>query len=450
LHKEPTLLVEGDGITGVVSLPRKAKFGRRRESGEALGIEGPEVGAAAGLQAVRNPVPAFLTASLFPGEKLVHLKTVTVPLRRRPFLHGAAIVSVQQSKKGPPMKIKLPINHHVYVRQSLALATFLLLATGALAQTYTVTDLGTLGPNSLGNYSVAYSINGNGQIAGSSSSSVPNMTDPAFLYSNGQLINLGTLGGEYGQGRSINSSGQIAGYSTLANGSYRAFLYSNGQMVALGTLGADYSVGYALNDAGDVVGSSEQVGGQEHACLFTNGDVIDLGTLGGATSTAHGINNLGVIVGYAYTAAGDFLGFTYQNGTMTPIGTLGGSWSIAYAINDQNQIAGQAYTRGNRAAHAFRLSAGVMADLGTLGGSSSWGLRINSSGTVIGFSTTRSNVYHAFVSFDGGKMQDLNKLIPRRSGWVLGEADGINDAGQIVGYGTIHGQTHAFLLTPAQ
>ena len=166
------------------------------------------------------------------------------------------------------MKIKLPIKHPGYVWQSLTLATFLLFATGALAQTYTVTDLGTLGPNSLGNYSVAYSINGNGQIAGSSSSSNPNMTDPAFLYSNGQLTNLGTLGGEYGQGRSINSSGEIAGYSTLTNGSYRAFLYSNGHMVALGTLGADYSVGYALNDTGDVVGSSEQVGGRTRLPLY--------------------------------------------------------------------------------------------------------------------------------------------------------------------------------------
>jgi probable HAF family extracellular repeat protein len=156
-----------------------------------------------------------------------------------------------------------------------------------------------------------------------------------------------------------------------------------------------------------------------------------------------------VIVGYAYNAKGDFLGFTYQNGTMTALGTLGGSWSIAYAINDNNEIAGQAYTRGNRAAHAFRLSNGVMADLGTLGGSGSWGLAINNSGTVVGFATTKANDYHAFISTGGARMQDLNKLIPRHSGWVLGEADGINDAGQITGYGSIHGETHAFLLTPA-
>jgi probable HAF family extracellular repeat protein len=30
----------------------------------------------------------------------------------------------------------------------------------------------------------------------------------------------------------------------------------------------------------------------------------------------------------------------------------------------------------------------------------------------------------------------------------LGQANAINDAGQITGYGAIGGQTHAFLLTP--
>jgi len=45
-------------------------------------------------------------------------------------------------------------------------------------------------------------------------------------------------------------------------------------------------------------------------------------------------------------------------------------------------------------------------------------------------------------------MKDLNRLIPSGSGWVLSEATGINDAGQIVGSGTVHGQQHAFLLNP--
>jgi probable HAF family extracellular repeat protein len=46
-------------------------------------------------------------------------------------------------------------------------------------------------------------------------------------------------------------------------------------------------------------------------------------------------------------------------------------------------------------------------------------------------------------------MYDLNTLIDPSSGWRLMDAQDINDAGQIVGYG-INGneQGHAFLLTP--
>jgi hypothetical protein len=45
-------------------------------------------------------------------------------------------------------------------------------------------------------------------------------------------------------------------------------------------------------------------------------------------------------------------------------------------------------------------------------------------------------------------MQDLNDLIASGSGWTLGDAVGINDAGQIVGNGMIGGNSHAYLLTP--
>jgi probable HAF family extracellular repeat protein len=39
-------------------------------------------------------------------------------------------------------------------------------------------------------------------------------------------------------------------------------------------------------------------------------------------------------------------------------------------------------------------------------------------------------------------------VVPAGSGWVLNQASGINDSGQIAGFGTILGQTHAFLITP--
>jgi len=125
---------------------------------------------------------------------------------------------------------------------------------------------------------------------------------------------------------------------------------------------------------------------------------------------------------------------------------------IAAAINDANQITGQAYLSANTKAHAFLWANGKMKDIDTLGSTYSEGESINQSGAVVGRMTVSSPslylVYHAFV-FRSGKMQDLNKLIPKSSGWVLEEASGINDAGQIVGVGTLHGQDHGFLLQPS-
>ena len=45
-------------------------------------------------------------------------------------------------------------------------------------------------------------------------------------------------------------------------------------------------------------------------------------------------------------------------------------------------------------------------------------------------------------------IQDLNDLIPADSDIVLNGATGINNDGIIVGYGTVDGQFHAFVLKP--
>src|SRR5256885_16635080 len=100
------------------------------------------------------------------------------------------------------------------------LILLLVIASSAAAQTYTITDRGTLGTNHEGSSSEAYCINSSGQVGGQSTASLRSFADPAFLYSDGVLTSLGTLGGEYASARGINTSGQIAGYSTLRNGTY--------------------------------------------------------------------------------------------------------------------------------------------------------------------------------------------------------------------------------------
>ncbi len=67
--------------------------------------------------------------------------------------------------------------------------------------------------------------------------------------------------------------------------------------------------------------------------------------------------------------------------------------------------------------------------------------------TWLGPRRTRQELSAAFL-YRNATMTDLNSLIPRKSGWNLLFAYGINENGQIVGYGTFNGQSRAFLLDP--
>jgi probable HAF family extracellular repeat protein len=315
---------------------------------------------------------------------------------------------------------------------------------------YSITDLGTINPNG---YSVAKGVNFTGGVTGAAGSTSTNSSE-VFLYSKGAMTNLGTLGGNSGIGNGINSSGQIAGYSVNSKNTYRAFTTSGSKLVDIGDLGGGSAVAYAINDVGQVVGSAVTSDGSNHPFLYSNGTMTDLGTLGSPAgnswwNSAQGINNAGVVTGTSYDVHGNFFGFVWSNGKMTKMGTLGGAWSQAYAINNKGQVVGLAYTKTGLA-HGFiaNCASCALKDLGTMAGSTStvWAFGINDSGVVVGQSTF-SNTYHAFV-YSGGKMKDLNTMIPAKSGWVLIEAASINASGQIVGMGTHNGQEHGFLLTP--
>jgi len=89
-------------------------------------------------------------------------------------------------------------------------------------------------------------------------------------------------------------------------------------------------------------------------------------------------------------------------------------------------------------------------DLGTLGSDYSIAYGINDVGKVVGDSFTSSGQPHAFL-WNNGKMFDLNNLLSDNSGWELVSAQGINNRGQIVGYGFFYDQGYkAFLLTPVR
>jgi probable HAF family extracellular repeat protein len=152
--------------------------------------------------------------------------------------------------------------------------------------------------------------NGNndlGQIVGSTGDCVTNPAAHAVLWNNGQVTNLGNLGGAKNhQAVVINNLGQITGGSDLPGDLVQhAFLWQKGVMKDLGTLPGDsISFGNSINDLGQVVGYSCDATFNCRAVLWQNGSIIDLNTLIPSDSTlvlnyAATIDDFGIIAGYA-------------------------------------------------------------------------------------------------------------------------------------------------------
>ena len=121
------------------------------------------------------------------------------------------------------------------------------------------------------------------------------------------MTDLGTIaGGVSSSATSINEKGQVVGSSAATDGNNHAFLYDNGNMLDLGTLNGFNSVATSINENGQIVGSfgfSENLHSYAHAFLYSNGTMFDLNTLAGVIDSgwnlidATAINDLGQIVG---------------------------------------------------------------------------------------------------------------------------------------------------------
>jgi probable HAF family extracellular repeat protein len=192
----------------------------------------------------------------------------------------------------------------------------------------------------------------------------------------------------------------------------------------------------AINDHTEVVGYGDGgfLGGVTHAFLWTeSAGLQDIGTISGDDeSTAYGINNLGVIVGLSNSSAANHAFLRMPGGTMHDLGNLGGTIATAYGINNSNEVVGYSYLTGNTAYHAFLWTAAEgMQDLGTLGGDLSYGYAINGSGEIVGWSnlTPGGTVAHGFLWTKAGGMQDIG-ILP---GGNFTSPSAINAAGEVAG-----------------
>ncbi len=184
-----------------------------------------------------------------------------------------------------------------------------------LYQNGVMTDVGIL-PGTTG--SKANAINDEGVVVGTSSSTDANGThNHAFIYTQTQGIQQLPTGYINDEAIDINNQAMIIGNAATTTGSI-AYLYDDGVITTLGSLGGTKTFAHALNNTGTIVGSSCITGNTAmHAFLYENGMMTDLNTLipqdsGWTLVEAYDINDDGAIVGYGYNPSGELRGFLLQ------------------------------------------------------------------------------------------------------------------------------------------
>lgn len=297
---------------------------------------------------------------------------------------------------------------------------------------------------------VAFSVNGTGQAVGEAETSaldpkgedfcgfkalgLPSAGNSClpFLWQNGAMTAMPTLGGNNGAVNQINKNGEMAGLAETATPDptcpapqvlqFKPVMWASGKIHELVTLDGDRDgAAFAINDSGQVAGASGQCSAFSssilenlqplHALLWQGDSVTDLGNLGG---TGQGFGNL------------------------------------ALNLNNQGQVVGQSDLSGDANFHAFLWTqqAGIK-DLGTLTGDvNSVALGINDTGEIVGLSLDANFDPHPYL-WQNGVMTNLNSLIPANSPLYLLLACSINSSGEIVGLAVnSSGEAHGYLATP--
>ena len=379
-------------------------------------------------------------------------------------------------------------------RIATSIAACTLLGAVAMAQSpsFTVIDLGNVGP--LGQ---PLQITNNGLVAGAAA---VGSALHGVLWYNGRMLDLGTPGlkGQNSQAFGVNVSGQAVGEAETSSpdpngedfcgfaalglpspgGTCLPFLWQNGVMNPLPALGGHNGAANKINNPGEVAGTAENnipdstcpSGGpqkyQFKPVVWRNGAVRELPTYSAdPDGTAMAINDLGQAAGSSgyCTAFSPIIldnlqplhALLWKDGRATDLGTLGGTghgFGIrAENLNNPGQVIGYSDLAGDANFHAFLWTRQTgMQDLGTVGTDvDSIAIGINDAGDVVGASIDANFNPRAFLRV-GQSLIDLNQLIPAGSPLDLATACSINARGEIIGIGIekSSGAVHAYQAVP--
>ena len=230
-------------------------------------------------------------------------------------------------------------------------------------------------------WSMAYGVSENGWVVGEVDLSDTDWHAARWRVTRGDgappvatLEDLGQVNGRATFAFGVNHRGIVVGGSVefssgLGDGPDEAFVYRDGVMQTLPTLGGPNAFARRINNFGWIVGQSDTPEGESHATVWRprrhgGYDVIDLGTLGGSFSWCNTIDDFGRVVGLSETATGAVVGWRWDgHGPLRPLPSLTpGGRNYAVDFNLWGAIVGNGTTAdGNN--HAARWYHGRVQDL---------------------------------------------------------------------------------------
>lgn len=372
----------------------------------------------------------------------------------------------------------------------LGLAFAVLTGSAWAQERYNVFDLGVVGNPPAG----PYIIRNDGLISGAAATP-DGSSMHAVLWYKGRKIDIGKpgLGGPNSAAFGVNEFGQTVGqaetsrpnaedfcgfnaYGFASSTACRPFLWQDGVMTKLPTLGGHNGFANSINNRGVVAGIAETDATdptpgcpvhQFEPVVWERGRIHSLPPYSGdSDGVAAQVNDKGQVVGASGTCGsfnpntGLYLvenhALLWENGIATDLGNLGGEGGLAgnhaCALNDQGQVVGHSDLPNDASFHGFLWTRETgMKDLGTLSGDfASLALGINDGGVVVGASIGPAFSTFRAVLWEKGTVTDLNTLVdanPKNLYLVQGES--INSRGEIIGL-AVDGAAlpHGFLAIP--
>jgi hypothetical protein len=314
-----------------------------------------------------------------------------------------------------------------------------LLAAMAWAQPYQLTDLGN---------SIPRAINDQGVIVGDIFSPV-DFTFPPAMWTNGQWQLIPC------DGRAVDDQGVVIG--SLLNDALarQACTYSNSGLTILPQPPwVDSGRAYAATGRcanGTIYGYSEGGNSAFIPTRWRGRSMLRLQTFGTHDAAPLAVSRLCVPVGSADLSPTRSVAVWWDlNGRIHAFPTDADHSSVARAVNDWGLVGGSEGPSGAEVPMLWDLQ-GQKAALDVFPGArSGWVGALSNRGQsagAISFADFTPDIATLWTWHNGWQPRALQDLV-HAPGWQLEVATGMNDGGQIVGFGTLNGELRGWLLTP--